>query len=206
MNTFLSYLLVFFRDMASYAVVAIFLENTIFSRAIGTSTALYVVRKKYNVFLFGFIMTIITTSSALIAYFLNPFIKDMSHKQYFTPLIYVGVIGIIYIAAVLLSSSFAKKRKDEILSIIHVSTFNCAVLGALILESYVTDLTVGGYIGFGVGTGIGFTFATYLVRLGYRKLSAKSVPSPFRGFPVTLIYIGIVSLALYGLIGHELPF
>ena len=58
----------------------------------------------------------------------------------------------------------------------------------------------------GVGTGIGFTLASYTVRIAFEHLSSNAVPESFRGFPITLIYIGLVSLALYGVIGHELPF
>lgn len=196
----------FFFDMFSYMLIAIFLENTIFSRALGTSTSLFAVRKKYNLLPFGIVMTAIITVSAIITYLLEPLVKSLEISYYLRPLIYVGVIGVVYVAALLLTHRLVKKRRDEILSIIHVSAFNCAVLGALLLAANVGDLSFGGYLGFGIGTGVGFTAATMIVRLAYERLSGEDVPESFRGFPITLIYIGIVSLALYGLIGHELPF
>lgn len=199
-------LLGFFRDMLVYTMIAVFLENTIFSRALGTSTALFAVRKKYNVFLFGLIMTIIISISAVITYFVRPLLKGLSFSYYITPAVYVAVIGVVYIMALLFTGHFVKKYREEVFSIIHVSAFNCAVLGALLLASDVVDLSFGGFLGFGIGTGIGFTLATFFVRLAYERLSSEKVPNSFRGFPITLIYIGIVSLAVYGLIGHELPF
>ena len=45
MNAFLDSLGLFFQDMFTYAIVAVFLENTIFSRALGVSTALFSGRK-----------------------------------------------------------------------------------------------------------------------------------------------------------------
>ena len=74
------------------------------------------------------------------------------------------------------------------------------------LTSNMTGITFAGFLGFGIGTGLGFPLATFFVRLAYKQLSSEEVPPSFRGFPITLIYIGIVSLAVYGLIGHELPF
>lgn len=206
MNDFLEITLNFFKDMLTYSMLAIFLENTIFSRAIGTSTSLFVVRKNFNVFLFGLVMTLIITISALIAYLVNPLMKNMEYKYYIAPAVYVGVIGMVYILFLLGTAKFVKKRKDEILAMIHVSAFNCAVLGALLLSFNMSEMTLGGFLGFGIGTGVGFTLATYFVGLAYEKLSGDEVPYAFRGFPITLIYIGIVSLAIYGLIGHELPF
>ncbi len=192
--------------MLTYSLIAIFLENTIFSRALGTSTSLLAVRKKYNIFLFGLIMTMIITISSIITYYINPFIKGLTYRYYVTPAIYVGVIGIVYIVALLVTGKFAKKYRKDILSIIHVSAFNCAVLGSLMLATNITGLSLGGFLGFGIGTGIGFTLATFFVDIAYERLSSEHVPYAFRGFPITLIYIGIVSLAIYGLIGHELPF
>ncbi len=206
MNGFLDITMNFFKDMLTYSMIAIFLENTIFSRALGTSTSLFVVRKNFNVFLFGLVMTLIITTASLIAFIINPLLQNMDNKYYIAPAIYVGVIGMVYILFLLGTSKFVKKRKDEILAMIHVSAFNCSVLGALLLSSNKSEMTLGGFLGFGIGTGIGFTLATYFVGLAYEKLSAEEVPYAFRGFPITLIYIGIVSLAIYGIIGHELPF
>lgn len=196
----------FFKDMLVYALIAIFLENTIFSRAIGSSTALFAVRKKFNIFLFGLIMTGIITISSIATYFVTPLLNNLPYKYYITPAVYVIIIGIVYILALVITSRYSKKYQEKILQIIHVSAFNCAVLGALLLSSNIADLSLGGYLGFGIGTGIGFTVATYFVDIAYEKLSSEHVPVSFRGFPITLIYIGIVSLAIYGLIGHELPF
>lgn len=206
MESFFDIVLSFFRDMFSYTLIAVFLENTIFSRALGVSTSLYAVRKKLNVLLFGLIMTIIIVASSLLVYFIYPVFKGLSFYNLLIPVIYVAVIGIIYVLALLITNRFLKKYKQDILSIIHVSAFNCASLGALLLATGITDLSLGGFLGFGIGTGIGFTLATFLVKIAYRRLSSERIPVPFRGFPITLIYIGIVSLAIYGLIGHELPF
>lgn len=206
MSEFLEMAAHFFKEMLSYAIIAIFLENTIFSRAIGTSTALFAVRKKYNIFLFGLIMTTIITVSSVLTYLITPIVDKFPNRYYIIPFAYVIIIGIVYISALLITATRTNKYQAQILQIIHVSAFNCAVLGALILAGNITDISLGGHIGFGIGTGIGFTMATYFVDIASEKLSSEHIPNSFRGFPITLIYIGIISLAIYGLIGHELPF
>ncbi len=187
-------------------MIAMFLENTIFSRAIGSSTALFAVRKKVNIALLGGIMTLIIAIASLVTYFINPFIKASPYKYYITPALYVLIIGIIYIMFLLLTSAFFKKKKNDILKVIHIGAFNCAVLGALMLLQNISQISLGGYLGFAIGTGLGFTLATFFVEIAFERLSDESVPESFRGYPITLIYVGIVSLAIYGLIGHELPF
>ena len=206
MNEFMSALRTFLGDMFTYGMIAIFLENTIFSRSIGVSTVLLSVRKKYNIFLLGLIMTSVLFVSSIVVYFIFPLLKPLSYSYYLIPPVYVAVIGVIYVFALLLTQKFAKKRRKEILSIIHVGVFNCAVLGALMLATNNASASFGMFLGFAIGTGIGFTLASYTVRIAFEHLSSDAVPESFRGFPITLIYIGLVSLALYGVIGHELPF
>ncbi len=206
MHDFLSAVGGFFGDMFSYAMIALFLENTVFSRAIGTSTCLFVIRKKYGVFFFGFMMTGIIALSSVLAYFIYPLIGRLSLSQYVIPAAYVLCVALVYVILLLLCTRVVKKRQAEVLSVIHVSAFNCAVLGALMLASNIPEVSFGAFLGFGIGSGLGFTIATFFVRLAYEQLSSEHVPASFRGFPITLIYLGIASLAFYGLVGHELPF
>ena len=206
MSEFFSAAGAFLRDMFVYSMIAIFLENTIFSRGIGTSPALFATRKKYSVLLLGIIMTVIVSVSAVIVYFIFPYLKQLSFSYYVIPPVYVAVIGLTYVGALLFTHRFVKKRKEEVLSIIHIGAFNCAVLGALMLATNNASGSFGAFLGFAAGTAIGFTLAAYFIGIAYERLSSEAVPKPFRGFPITLIYIGLVSLAMYGLIGHELPF
>ncbi len=199
----------FFSEMAACALIAMFVENTIFTRALGTSSVLLMLRKKFNLFLFGVILTIITTLSSIGVSIAQPFINHLEYKSYLMPLIYVLIIGLVYVLTLIFCAKFLKKQMPQIRPMIHMSAFNCAVLGALLLSNTnnVIQLeTAAGVIGFGLGSGIGFTLAAYLILIAYDRLNSEKIPKAFRGFPITLIYIGILSLAFYGLIGHELPF
>ena len=55
---------------------------------------------------------------------------------------------------------------------------------------------------FSLGSGLGYVFAVYIVREGRRRLRSKAVPSIFQGLPSSMIYIGVLSLAIYALVGH----
>ena len=41
-----------------------------------------------------------------------------------------------------------------------------------------------------------------LVTEAQNRLRSQSIPAAFRGMPITLIYIGVLALAIYGLTGH----
>ena len=50
--------------------------------------------------------------------------------------------------------------------------------------------------------GLGFILAVLMVTEAQRKLRSRSLPEAFRGLPITLIYIGILALAIFGFTGH----
>lgn len=197
----------FFVDIFKYSTLMIFFENIIFSRALGSSTAVFIVKRKYNIFLFGLIMTTIIVISMFAAFFVNPLIMaNTEYSYYIEPVVYVLIIGVVYITTLIGCNHFLDKKRKQVLEMIHLSSFNCAVLGAMLLASNIAELSLGGYIGFGIGVGVGFTLVVYILSLAYDQLNSIEIPPAFRGLPITLIYIGIISLAVYGLIGHELPF
>ena len=45
--------------------------------------------------------------------------------------------------------------------------------------------------------------AVLLVTEARHRLRSRAIPSAFRGLPITLIYIGVLALAIYGFTGHS---
>ena len=45
--------------------------------------------------------------------------------------------------------------------------------------------------------------AVLLVTEAQHRLRSKAIPSAFRGLPITLVYIGVLALAIYGFTGHS---
>ena len=48
----------------------------------------------------------------------------------------------------------------------------------------------------------GYLMAVLLVTEAQNRLRSQAIPSAFRGMPITLIYIGVLALAIYGFTGH----
>lgn len=194
METFLQIIMV--------AFIAICTENIVFSRALGSSTMLIAAKNKNQFFSFGLSITYMATASSAIGYFTDKlFLKSESSYMYM-PIIYVVVVGLVYTITLVLLWRFAKPLFVLTKKFIHISSFNCAVLGALFLNSQYGNSLLE-YLGFGLGTGIGFMLATYLLSIVYDRLFSESIPESFRGIPLVLIYIGILSMAFYGLSGFR---
>lgn len=189
----------------SAAMVSIFVENAIFERAFGANVAIYASRKESHVIGFTLGITLMTTFASIVTYFLDGLLLPLEYGWLFMPLVYVAVISILYILALLLIWWLFPKMFSRIKKYAHLAIFNCTVIGALFLNSnYGND--IWSYIGYGIGTGIGFFLASLLLNIAREKLDSDKIPKAFRGYPVMMVYIGVISLAFYALVGYTVDF
>lgn len=187
------------------AMLSVFVQNAIFDRALGANVVIYASRKNTHVVGFTIGITAMTTIASIISYFLDGLLLPLELGYLFMPLVYVTVISVLYVLALLflwrlLPDTFALIKKHA-----HLAIVNCTVLGALFLNSaYGSD--IWSYIGYGFGTGIGFFLACFLLNIAHEKLDSDKIPRAFRGYPIMLIYIGIVSMGFYVLVGYTASF
>lgn len=190
-----------FAHIVSLAMMSIFIQNAIFDRALGANVAIYASRHDNQLFGFTFGITAMTTLSSAVTYFLDGALLPLKYGWLFMPLVYVGVIGLLYIIGMFVLWKFFHSTFKKVRAYAHLAIFNCTVIGALLLNStYGNDL--GSYIGYGFGTGIGFFLACFLLNIAHERLDSDKIPRFFRGYPIMLIYIGIVSLAFNVLVGY----
>jgi len=89
-----------------------------------------------------------------------------------------------------------------LLRIVPLAALNSGVLGTVLVER-TQSFTLGQSLGFGLGSGLGYVLAVLLVTEARHRLRSKAIPKAFRGLPITLVYIGVLALAIYGFTGHS---
>lgn len=187
------------------AMVSVFVQNAIFDRAFGSNVAIYASRKNGTVIGFTLGITTMTTIASVISFFVDQALLPTEFGWLFMPLIYAGIISVLYILGLLFLWRVFPKLFKKIRKYVHLAIFNCTVIGALFLNSnYGSD--IWSYLGYGFGTGIGFFLACFLLNIAREKLDSEKIPKVFRGYPIMLIYIGVVSLAFYALAGYTVDF
>ena len=194
-----------FGRIVSLAMISVFTQNAIFDRAFGSNVAIYASRKSSHIGGFTAAITALTTLASIISYFFDKLLLPTTYGYLFMPLVYVVIISLLYVIGLFGLWRFFPKVFAKVRKYAHLAIFNCTVIGALFLNStYGSDLP--GYIGYGFGTGIGFFVACFLLNVAHEQLDSDKIPRAFRGYPIMLIYIGIVSLALNVLIGYTADF
>ncbi len=186
-----------FLNILLAAVAAVTLDNVIFTTAIGTSTLIECARAPKHLLSFGAFITEFSVLSSLLAYFLEPKFQGKV-SGLFIPSLYVLCLGAVYVATLLFIWLAAKKYFKTLKKYVHLSAFNCAVLGCLFNNGLSGEGLLGRLL-YAAQIGVGFIFATYLLAINYKKLSSEEVPASFRGFPASILYIGIISMMIYSL-------
>lgn len=197
MNTFIQILITAFAE--------IFIENTIFIKGFGTSTM--IISSKNKKYFKGLTLCVLymTTVTSMLLYFVNKLIENTGLSKEYSAIIYVILIGLVYVVTLLLLWEYVNTLFTRIKKYVHLSAFNGAVTGALFANT-LTESSFLGYLSFGIGTGLGFMLAAFLLSAVYDNLYSEDVPKSFRGYPLILIYIGILSMAFYGMANNNLNF
>ncbi len=190
-----------FTNVLMASLIAVFVQNSIFERALGINVLLYASRKREHLIGFFAAITYTTTISSAIIWNFDRLFAENEYYSVFMPILYVAIVSVLYIITLVLIWRFFPKLFRNIRKYVHLSVFNCSVIGALFLCS-IQGSDIFTYIGYGFGTGIGFLLASYLLYIAADRLNSPLVPAAFRGFPIMLVYVGILSLALYAFTGY----
>lgn len=188
------------------ALVAIFVENVIFARGLGVSRLVRLVSDSaVDSMIFCGLLCLVQVLTAPMAFFANGFLAQPQfwYRGYIRPLVLVvcAIVAFAIVLAIILIARPAHAK--DIVAVLPMATFNCAILGPLLLGA-TQNFTFVQTMGFALGSGLGYSLAVLIVTEGQRKMNSRNVPNTFRGLPVNLLYIGILAVAIYGLTGHRL--
>ena len=189
-----------------YAVLAVFAQNAVFTRALGVSRLVKVVGDDTDPWSFSLLLCCIQLISAPLGYLVNEQIKTSPYRAYLRPILMLACAAVAFF--VVLGAIVLVRRMEgarALVGALPMATFNTCVLGTM-LASATQSITFGQTMGFALGSGVGYVLAVQVVLEGQRKLDSEKVPGIFRGLPVALLYIGILALAIYGFTGHTVAF
>ena len=202
MNDILKILVEFF----TYSLVAMGAQNAIFTRALGLSSGMRMLSDpRKNTFYFCGALTVFQLMTSVIVYFVMPLVSaaGFAHlRRFVLPTIIVLACTVSYVVVVALLSVIAsKERFKELIQSVTSASITGTIVGTVMLTSY-QGLSLLQSIGFGLGSSVGYMLALLLISEGDRKIAHDKVPESLRGLPITLVYISVLALAIYGLTGH----
>jgi len=138
----------------------------------------------------------------MLASAVNYVLLDFAYARYVRSLGFLVCVGIVYVVTIVLIRKAIPRYYEKLRRMLPLTTFNTALFGALymsITQDFLTSLA------YSIGIGIGYTAAILIIYYAGKRLAMSPIPRSFRGVPILLIYLGLLSLAIHGLIGHALP-
>ena len=186
-----------------YAVLAIFAQNAVFTRGLGVSRLVQLVGdERTSSWWFALMLCITQVLVAPLAYYAGRFLAPLPNRAQLRPLVYLACIAVVCLFELLVLKAAKGPRSGQLIRILPLAAVNSGVLGTVLVER-TQSFTLEQSIGFGLGSGLGYLLAVMLVTEAQNRLRSKAIPEAFRGLPITLIYIGVLALAIYGFTGHS---
>lgn len=187
----------------SYAVLAIFAQNAVFTRSLGVSRLVQLVGdERTSSWWFALMLCITQVLVAPLAYFAGSFIAPLPNRAQLRPVMYLTCIAAVCLFELLVLKLAKGPRSGQLIRILPIAAVNSGVLGTVLVER-TQSFTLEQSLGFGLGSGLGYLLAVMLVTEAQNRLRSRAIPEAFRGLPITLIYIGVLALAIYGFTGHS---
>lgn len=184
-----------------FMATCILTNNFIFSRFLGCCPFLGVSSKVETAFGMGMAVTFVMALASLITYALNQLLVLWG-------LTYLQTITFILVIAALVQcvEMFLKKASPSLYSALGIYlpliTTNCAVLGVCLLN---IDFTGGTGLVWAVLNGVfgalGFLLAIVLMAGVRERMEDVPIPKSLKGFPISLIIAGLMSVAFLGFSG-----
>lgn len=136
------------------------------------------------------------------AYLINQFIIIPFQLQYLDLLLYVLMILVVILGSKTIIHKLFPLLIEKIDTIIPVLLVNSVLLAVILLQESQINSFFDSFL-FGSGTGLGFLFLLLVVSCLRERIDNKNIPEPFRGIPILLIAMGMLSMGLMGLAGLQ---
>ncbi len=180
-------------EFLSYIMLAVFAQNILLDRAIGMNSIMTAISRKRSLLRLLIPVGCWSTVGIMFMWFLSRFVTDMNSYIIFT-LFYSLLCIVMYFTSDRLLLRFQPEVYDKWGELLPHALINSIVVGAPIsaLSSGIPNWYSA--LGYAVGSVAGLGLGAVIIKNGMEILDHPNIPKAFRGMPIMLIYIGILSL------------
>ena len=183
-----------------FMVSCVLTNNFIFSRFLGVCPFLGVSNKVETAFGMGIAVTFVMALASLFTYAVYHWVLVPLELTYLSTISFILVIA----SLVQFVEMFLKKSAPSLYAALGIYlpliTTNCAVLGVTLLN--ISDgLNLFYSVLNGVFGALGFLLAIVLMAGVRERLESAAIPKVLKGFPISLVMAGLMSIAFMGFSG-----
>ena len=183
------------------AITAIFVENFVLVKFLGICPFLGVSKKTDTAIGMGMAVIFVMVLASVMTYLVQMYILVPLNAEYLQTISFILVIAALVQFVEMFVAKVAPALYNALGIYLPLITTNCAVLGVAIINVQ-RNYTLIESMWYSFSAAIGFTLAIVLFSGVREKIEANNdIPKALKGFPITLITAGLLSIAFLGFQG-----
>jgi len=187
-------------DLITIIILALLVNNVVLAQFLGICPFLGVSNKVSTSMGMGAAVVFVMSLANLVTYLIQNFILVPLHIEFMQTITFILVIAFLVQVVELIMKKSAPSLYQALGIYLPLITTNCAVLGIAILAVQ-KNFTLVSSVVYASATAVGFTLALVLLAGIREQLELNGYPKGMKGFPLTLITAGLLSLAFMGFSG-----
>lgn len=187
-------------ELFSIIIASIFVNNYVLGQFLGICPTLGVTSKVETAKGMGAAVIFVVTLSSIITWVIQYYILDPLKIGYLQTVVFVLVIASLVQTVEMIMKKSMPNLYEALGVYLPLITTNCIVLGVAIKninESYnLLETTINA-----AAAAVGFLIALVILASIREKIEDNDLPEAFKGGPITLITLGLMSIAFMGFAG-----
>jgi Na+-translocating ferredoxin:NAD+ oxidoreductase subunit A len=187
-------------ELIKIIILALLVNNVVLAQFLGICPFLGVSNKVSTSMGMGAAVVFVMALANLVTYLIFTFVLAPLHIEFMQTISFIFVIAFLVQIVEIILKKVAPPLYQALGIYLPLITTNCAVLGIAILAVQ-KDYSLLSSVVYGSATAVGFTLALVLMAGIREQLELNGYPKGMKGFPLTLITAGLLSLAFMGFSG-----
>ena len=186
-------------------IVAILVNNIVFSQFLGICPFLGVSRKVDTAIGMSAAVTFVLTIATLVTFLIQKGILERFDLQYLQTITFILVIAALVQMVEIVIKKISPPLYQALGVFLPLITTNCVILGVAILVIQ-KDFNLLEAITYAIATAIGYAMALIIFSSIREQLALTRVPKSMQGIPIALVTAGIIAMAFMGFSGIDQVF
>ena len=192
-------------ELIGIVIVAIFVNNVVFSQFLGICPFLGVSKKVDTAIGMGAAVMFVLTIATIVTYLLQKGVLEQFGLEYLQTITFILVIAALVQMVEIVLKKISPTLYQALGVFLPLITTNCVILGVAILVIQKEYNLLESVI-YAVATAIGYALALIIFSSIREHLALTRVPKFMEGIPIALITAGIIAMAFMGFSGIDQVF
>ena len=192
-------------ELIGIIIVAIFVNNVVFSQFLGICPFLGVSKKVDTAIGMGLAVMFVLTIATIVTFIAQKAVLEQFGLEYLQTITFILVIAALVQLVEIILKKISPSLYQALGVFLPLITTNCVILGVAILVIQKEYNLLESVI-YAVATAIGYAMALIIFSSIREQLTLAKVPKTMQGIPIALITAGVIAMAFMGFSGIDQVF